>query len=103
MPSGPLNPQALNRYSYVLNNPLRYVDPTGHDTLVFEVTFTSDKAWEYFANRIDMVITDLDTVSYVGGVLGGGIGGFFGSEGVRLSGPFKKAIKPAVTGPSPSH
>jgi RHS repeat-associated protein len=26
----PGNPQALNRYSYVLNNPLRYVDPTGH-------------------------------------------------------------------------
>jgi len=24
------NPQSLNRYSYCLNNPLRYVDPTGH-------------------------------------------------------------------------
>lgn len=24
------NPQALNRYSYTLNNPLRYTDPTGH-------------------------------------------------------------------------
>ncbi len=24
------NPQALNRYSYVLNNPLKYTDPTGH-------------------------------------------------------------------------
>ncbi len=23
------NPQSLNRYSYVLNNPLRYVDPLG--------------------------------------------------------------------------
>jgi hypothetical protein len=31
VPSGPANPQALNRYSYVLNNPLRYTDPTGHD------------------------------------------------------------------------
>jgi len=29
---GPANPQALNRYSYVLNNPLRYNDPTGHWT-----------------------------------------------------------------------
>ena len=28
----PGNPQALNRYSYVLNNPLRYTDPTGHLT-----------------------------------------------------------------------
>ena len=26
----PGNPQALNRYSYTLNNPLRYTDPTGH-------------------------------------------------------------------------
>ncbi len=24
------NPQSFNRYSYVLNNPLRYIDPTGH-------------------------------------------------------------------------
>jgi RHS repeat-associated protein len=27
----PTNPQSLNRYSYVLNNPLIYTDPTGHD------------------------------------------------------------------------
>ena len=27
---GPNNPQAFNRYSYVLNNPLKYTDPTGH-------------------------------------------------------------------------
>jgi len=26
----PGNPQALNRYSYTLNNPLKYNDPTGH-------------------------------------------------------------------------
>jgi pyocin large subunit-like protein len=29
-PMGPQNPQALNRYSYVLNNPVRNVDPSGH-------------------------------------------------------------------------
>jgi len=26
----PGNPQALNRYAYVLNNPLKYIDPTGY-------------------------------------------------------------------------
>jgi RHS repeat-associated protein len=26
----PFSPQSLNRYGYVLNNPLRYTDPTGH-------------------------------------------------------------------------
>ncbi len=26
----PLNPQSLNRFSYALNNPVRYMDPTGH-------------------------------------------------------------------------
>jgi len=26
----PGNPQSFNRYSYVLNNPLRYTDPSGH-------------------------------------------------------------------------
>jgi RHS repeat-associated protein len=31
----PRNPQAWNRYSYTINNPLKYVDPSGHD---FSVT-----------------------------------------------------------------
>jgi RHS repeat-associated protein len=30
MHTGPRNPQTLNRYSYVGNNPLRTTDPTGH-------------------------------------------------------------------------
>jgi RHS repeat-associated protein len=35
----PGNPQALNRYSYVLNNPLRYTDPTG--------MFSEDQIMQY--------------------------------------------------------
>jgi hypothetical protein len=29
-PWGPANPQALNRYAYVQNNPLKWTDPSGH-------------------------------------------------------------------------
>jgi RHS repeat-associated protein len=32
---GPANPQAFNRYTYVFNNPLKFVDPTGHDPVDF--------------------------------------------------------------------
>ena len=31
--ANPYNPQSLNRYSYVLNNPFRYTDPTGNDAI----------------------------------------------------------------------
>jgi len=30
------NPQSLNRYAYVINNPLRYIDPSGHTYLCDE-------------------------------------------------------------------
>jgi hypothetical protein len=29
-PWGPVNPQALNRYAYVMNNPMKWTDPSGH-------------------------------------------------------------------------
>jgi hypothetical protein len=41
LPPGPLpyaditNPQSLNKYTYTYNNPLKYLDPDGHDPLDF--------------------------------------------------------------------
>ena len=32
----PANPQSLDRYSYVLNNPLKYVDPSGHRVDIYD-------------------------------------------------------------------
>ncbi len=32
----PYNPQSLNRYSYCLNNPLIYTDPSGHEQITYD-------------------------------------------------------------------
>ncbi len=52
----PGDPQALNRYSYVLNNPLRYTDPTGHFVdedipLLCHVCRTWDDVRAYYLRR----------------------------------------------------
>lgn len=39
------NPQSLNRYSYVWNNPLRYTDPSGHFTHLLS-QLTSPSFWQ---------------------------------------------------------
>ena len=33
MVPNPFDGQSFNRYAYVLNNPMRYIDPTGHDSV----------------------------------------------------------------------
>jgi len=33
----PADPQCFNRYSYCLNNPLKYEDPTGHDQIITDI------------------------------------------------------------------
>ena len=56
---GAANPQAYNRYSYVLNNPLKYIDPSGHSQCQTQEDFD------------DMGTTPMGT----GGNGGGGGGG----------------------------
>jgi RHS repeat-associated protein len=44
----PANPQTFNRYSYCLNNPLRYIDPSGLDVLLVggsDSTYDSMMEW----------------------------------------------------------
>ncbi len=45
------NPQSLNRYSYVVNNPLRYTDPTGHMMAVDGGGGTLDNTLKYFGKH----------------------------------------------------
>jgi RHS repeat-associated protein len=94
------NPQSYNRYSYVLNNPLRYTDPDGHgaiDDAIFNTeTIKSrwqlmtmhdtgwNKAWEIPVATIGIVAGVADAgfnVASLGGkaVLTGGI-----KEGVKV-------------------
>lgn len=58
---GVYDPQNLNRYAYVNNNPLKYTDPSGHYKL--------SNAWEYIAGAFKSVDTpQLSTVSSYGHV-----------------------------------
>jgi len=53
-PMGPQNPQALNRYSYVLNNPMKYTDPTGHwvFTIGFSIRIAGYVSFSYSAGVV---------------------------------------------------
>ena len=67
------NPQSYNRYSYVLNNPLRYTDPSGHwgQEVANWWSGTVNTAFEYYTagSRSTVLIGTLGTVnSLVGGV-----------------------------------
>jgi len=46
----PANPQSLNRYSYVYNNALRYVDPSGHQSSPPPLDPTIQAAIDYFSS-----------------------------------------------------
>jgi RHS repeat-associated protein len=61
----PANPQSLNRYSYCLNNPLKYVDPTGHDSYAMDEGMNDDGEYWY------CVYSDPDYTNLVGIVTGG--------------------------------
>ncbi|MDY6951754.1 MAG: RHS repeat-associated core domain-containing protein [Thermodesulfobacteriota bacterium] len=52
---GPSDPQTLNRYSYCRNNPLIYVDPTGHIWNVFNSRMASARSSGYGGGSIRSV------------------------------------------------
>jgi hypothetical protein len=52
---GPHDPQALNRYAYVNNNPLNHADPTGHcGTIGFLATAASVMSGDCTRRAVDM-------------------------------------------------
>ena len=63
----PTNPQAFNRYTYVLNNPLAFTDPSGHCTEAYSgasradnLSGTDSGCWEIYYRWLDKGYTGLD-------------------------------------------
>ena len=52
--STPWNPQSFNRYTYVLNNPLKYIDPTGRIVDIQGIGDVNDISIDDWANLILM-------------------------------------------------
>jgi len=81
----PGNPQALNRYSYVRNNSLRYTDPTGHCPLCV-ILMLGGMALLLQGDSPDLNVTPEDVASQrLGGALFvGGAGLTFGAGATGL-------------------
>ncbi len=82
----PYNSQSYNRYAYVLNNPLKYTEPTGHNPLIIfaigAAIFTGAMTFE--DSGIQMVGAIIGTVMM--GVAGMPVGGFASFEAAFASG-----------------
>ncbi len=50
-----MNPQAFNRFSYVANNPLRYIDPTG-----YYWDYDDDNGWRWYPDEDEEGETEPD-------------------------------------------
>jgi RHS repeat-associated protein len=77
------NPQGLNRYVYCLNNPIIYVDPTGHSIF--------GDIWGGFSSAYQWVSGGITSgYQWVSGRISSawnGLTGFFGGGGTPFSGP----------------
>jgi len=72
----PTDPQSLNRYSYCRNNPLFYIDPTGHDwkdwfnPVVDGVEWVADKTNEYVLQpAVDDIVDAANVVRATGNII----------------------------------
>ena len=48
----PSNPQDLNRFSYTRNNPIKYIDPTGHRCRNSDVSWDDENDWGYCGDKL---------------------------------------------------
>lgn len=115
----PSNPQALNRYSYVANNPLKYIDPSGNflewvavavgaiiGAIIGAVTTGTVKGALLGALTGAIAAAAVIGGAAIGGVIASGYGAAAGSAGVAVGtaigtvagGALGGAINAAITG-----
>ena len=102
------NSQSFNRYSYVLNNPLSYTDPSGFNFLkkywrvivaavVTVVTYGAASGWAIgWGLGTAATATSAATLTWAGGAVAGAIAGFAG--GAIATGSLKGALRGAFSG-----
>ncbi|MEW5960759.1 MAG: RHS repeat-associated core domain-containing protein [Chloroflexota bacterium] len=83
----PGDPQSLNRYSYCLNNPLVYVDPSGHFFVIDDIIAGAIFGFGVSSFTAALMGGDLDDMLDAGwkGAITGGIFGGVGFASVGLS------------------
>jgi YD repeat-containing protein len=104
-PMGPSNPQALNRYSYVQNNPVRYTDPSGHATSVEYDSNKKDRNGrtqsQRAKNNLDTQVNDVWNVGMfiaaTGAALAGGAAAAMGAPPVTIIGGVLGGVALGVT------
>ncbi len=107
----PDNSQSLNRYSYVLNNPLSMTDPSGYFSIARFIkkwgpvivaavasyfTFGAASAWAWGLMPSTAAGVATASAYTASAVIGGAAAGFVG--GAIASGSFKGAVKGALLG-----
>lgn len=76
------DPQSLNRYSYCRNNPLVYVDPSGHAFIIDDILIGAA-----VGALIGGTVQEISGGHFVDGLLPGAISGaFFGAAGGYIAG-----------------
>ncbi len=101
----PYNTQSYNRYSYTLNNPLKYTDPSGYSWLG-NIWKSIKKTVKKYARVIVAAVASYYTFGLastwiagsgvLSGIVGGAASGFVG--GGIVTGSLKGAINGAITG-----
>jgi RHS repeat-associated protein len=97
------NPQTLNRYSYTINNPLKYIDPSGHlvicqDAQLFSAFIALGIANSQAHDMVRSLVMDMTQIVYIGWGAEGGSSmclgdSRIGAQLITISSSFKSQSK----------